>query len=133
MLPVYVDRATDVTWPALLKLTLTREGWLQPWTRLRATEAEERTRLEALPPFEVFNPTREIKPGASVLATVSDPTDQTYPALVAQRFGLGRASALLIGDLWRWGMKDEAMQKIWGRAGGNWSAGWCRMCHRESP
>lgn len=116
MLPVYVDRATDVTWPALLKLTLTREGWLQPWTRLRATEAEERTRLEALPPFEVFNPTREIKPGASVLATVSDPTDQTYPALVAQRFGLGRASALLIGDLWRWGMKDEAMQKDLGKS-----------------
>ncbi len=116
MLPVYLDRATDVTWPALLKLTLTREGWLQPWTRLRATEAEEKTRLDSLPPFEVFNPTREIKPGASVLATVSDPTDKTYPALVAQRFGLGRSAALLIGDLWRWGMKDEAMQNDLGKS-----------------
>ncbi|HMP82395.1 MAG TPA: hypothetical protein PKA41_06765 [Verrucomicrobiota bacterium] len=110
MLPVYVDRATDAALPTMWKLALTREGWLQPWTRLRATEAEEKERLESVPPFEVFNPTRDIKPGASVLASVSDPTDKTYPALVAQRFGLGRSAALMIGDLWRWGMRDEAMQ-----------------------
>ncbi|HUC86517.1 MAG TPA: hypothetical protein VL970_15080, partial [Candidatus Acidoferrales bacterium] len=38
MLPVYLDRATEATLPAMLRLNLTREGWLQPWTRLRATE-----------------------------------------------------------------------------------------------
>ena len=63
MLPVYLDHATDATLPAMWKLTLTREGWLQPWTRLRATEADERTRLADMPPFEVFNPTPEREAG----------------------------------------------------------------------
>jgi hypothetical protein len=116
MLPVYLDRATDAALPAMLKLNLTREGWLQPWTRLRATEGDEKSRLESVPPFEVLNPTHDIKPGASILATVSDPTDKTYPALVAQRFGLGRTAALMVGDMWRWGMRDEAMQKDLGKS-----------------
>ena len=31
----------------------------------------------------------------------------TAPALVAQSFGKGHVAALLIGDLWRWGMRRE--------------------------
>lgn len=116
MLPVYLDRPTVAKLPTLLKLTLTREGWLQPWTRLRATEEDEKARLEVLPPFEVLNPTHDIKPGASVLATVSDPADNRYPALVAQRFGLGRSAALMIGDMWRWGLRDEVMQRDLGKS-----------------
>lgn len=116
MLPVYLDRPTDAKLPALLKLTLTREGWLQPWTRLRTTEEDEKARLEAMPPFEVLNPAHDIKPGASVLATVSDPTDNRHPALVVQRFGLGRSAALMIGDMWRWGLRDEVMQKDLGKS-----------------
>ena len=116
MLPVYLDRAVDATLPAELKLTLTREGWLQPWTRLRETEAEEKTRLDSMPAFKVLNPVSNIKPGASKLATVSDANEQTYPALVAQRFGLGRSAALMVGDLWRWGLRDEAMQKDLGKS-----------------
>ncbi len=116
MLPVYLDRKTDAKLPTQLRLTLTREGWLQPWTRLRATEEDEKALLESVPPFEVFNPTHDIKPGASILATVADPTDKKYPALVAQRFGLGRSAALMIGDMWRWGLRDEAMQKDLGKS-----------------
>ena len=116
MLPVYIDRPGDAKRPEELKLTLTREGWLQPWTRLRPTEREEKTRLESMPPFAVLNTSREIKPGASVLATVSGSDDKTYPALVVQRFGLGRSAALLVGDMWYWGLKDEAAQKDLGKA-----------------
>lgn len=111
MLPVYLDRPAEVHLPALFKYSLTREGWLQPWTRLRATEAEEQTRLAGMPSFEVLNPIREAKPGASVLATVSDTDNHTYPALVVQRFGFGSVAALMVGDMWRWGFQDEAMQK----------------------
>ncbi|HEY5042388.1 MAG TPA: glutamine amidotransferase [Verrucomicrobiae bacterium] len=117
MLPVYLDRAVDAKLPDEMKLTLTRDGWLQPWTRLRSTEAEEKTRLDSMPAFKVFNPASDIKPGASVLATVSDADDRTYPALVAQRFGLGRTAALMIGDIWHWGLGDAAkqndMEKSW--------------------
>lgn len=116
LLPVYLDRPVDAKLPGEFKLTLTREGWLQPWTRLRPVESEERTRMEAVPNFEVFNPLHEIKPGASVLATVSDARGATYPALAVQRFGLGRSAALTIGDMWLWGLQDEEKQKDLGKA-----------------
>jgi uncharacterized membrane protein len=111
MLPVYLDRGTDAALPAMWKLTLTREGWLQPWTRLRATEDDEKTRLAEQQPHEVLNPVNSVKPGASVLASVSDPSGKEFPALAAQRFGAGRTAALMIGDLWLGSLRDEAMQK----------------------
>ena len=111
MLPVYLDRAVEAKLPAAMRLTLTREGWLQPWTRLRATEVEEKSRLEEMPEFKVVNPVSDLKPGASRLATVTDAEGRTYTALAAQRYGLGRTSALMIGDLWRWGLRDAGMRK----------------------
>jgi uncharacterized membrane protein len=110
MLPVYLDQTFDTKVSDHWKLTLTREGWLQPWTRLRATEAEEQMRLDSVPPLKVLNSVRGIKPGASVLATVSD-GENRFPALVVQRFGAGRTAAVLIGDMWRWGMMDDSLQK----------------------
>ena len=85
MLPVYLDAARRHAAGSDWKLALTREGWLQPWTRLRATESEERDRLDTLPPFNVLNTISAIKPGASVLATVSDSDNHSFPALAAQR------------------------------------------------
>ncbi len=111
LLPVYLDRPAAAKLPSGWKLNLTREGWLQPWTRLRATEADESSRLDSMPALNVFNAVPGVKPGASVLATVSDTDHNSFPALAAQRFGLGRSAALMIGDLWRWGMTDEAAQK----------------------
>lgn len=111
MLPVYLDQPANARLPSQWKLTLTREGWLQPWARLRATEQDERTRLDSVPPFAVLNSVRGIKPGASVLATVSDADDNSYPALVVQRFGSGRTAAVMIGDMWHWGFRDESSQK----------------------
>lgn len=104
MLPVYLDRATSA--PAEeVRLKLTREGWLQPWVRVRTTEPEEETRLAEMPPFKALNAIDSIKPGASVLAQVESEGGQVHPALVVQQFGLGRAAALLVGDLWRWHLK----------------------------
>lgn len=111
LLPVYLDRQVDAKLPSDFKLTLTREGWLQPWTRLRPVESEEQARMDAVTEFGVLNPVREIKPGASVLASVSDAGGHTYPALAVQRFGLGRSAALMIGDMWMWGLQDEERQK----------------------
>ena len=58
------------------------------------------------------------KPGANVLATVHTPSDATeHPALVTHKFGRGRVAAMLLGDVWRWGLKDaeqhEDMDKAW--------------------
>jgi len=111
MLPVYLNRTGNAKLPSQWKLTLTREGWLQPWTRLRATEAEEQTRLGDMPAREVLNSVPDVKPGASVLATVSDADNNSFPALVVQRLGLGRSAALLLGDMWRGSLRDETSQK----------------------
>ena len=111
MLPVYLDRVSETAPSGDLRLELTREGWLQPWIRLRTTEDEEQKRLDIMPSFQVFNPVRTIKPGASALASVTDTGGSHYPALVVQRFGRGRSAALVIGDFWRWGFKSSDTQK----------------------
>ncbi len=118
MLPVYLDRDEGVTEaPGKVQFQLAREGWLQPWARLRDNEADERLRLENMPAFEVFNRVRGLKPGASVIANVRDEKGAELPALAVQRFGRGRTAALMVGDVWRWGMKDAAahadMDRSW--------------------
>lgn len=102
MLPVYVDRGGGSTAHEAYKLDLTREGWLQPWVRVRSTEAEETKRLAEMPAFKTLNQVSAIKPGASVLARVKNDDGTVSPALVVQRFGKGRTAALLVGDVWRW-------------------------------
>jgi hypothetical protein len=112
LLPVYLNRRADEPPPtnSELRLALTREGWLQPGVRLRANETDDRIRLDYLPPFDLLNPVSALKPGAMVLATVSD-GQKEYPALATQRFGRGRSAALLIGDLYHAGLGDEARMK----------------------
>lgn len=117
MLPVYLDR-DDGSYapPGPVQFQLAREGWLQAWARLRDNESDERARLDGMPAFEVFNRVRALKPGASVIASVRDAQGAELPALAVQRFGRGRTAALMVGDMWRWGMKDAAAQADLGRA-----------------
>lgn len=110
LLPVHLDRIGAVEPMRNGRLDLSREGWLEPWTRLRAGQDEEERRLAAMPGFYSVNPVLSVKPGASVLATVAT-THATHPALVAQRFGEGRSVALTVGDIWRWGLGDAAAMK----------------------
>jgi hypothetical protein len=118
MLPVYLDREeADATPPGDVHFQLAREGWLQAWARLRDNEADEKARIDGMPPLGVLNRVRALKPGASIIATVRDEKNAELPALAVQRFGRGRTAALMIGDMWRWGMKDAAartdMEKAW--------------------
>lgn len=117
MLPVYLDRADEGLAAGAVRWDMAREGWLQPWARLRDNEADERLRIDSLPTFEVVNRVRSVKPGASVIATARDTEGEEVPALTVQRFGRGRTAALTIGDLWRWGMRSaearEDMDKAW--------------------
>lgn len=120
MLPVYLDRgdAAAATAAAGYRLLLTREGWLQPWVRVRSNEQDEQRRLAAMPEFKSLNSVQAIKPGASVLAQVTSQDGTVRPALVVQPFGRGRTAALLIGDLWRWNLKrndytESDLEKSW--------------------
>ena len=118
LLPVYADRGVNESPEENYKLVLTREGWLEPWVRMRSTESEERERLGAMPPFRTVNRVASIKPGASVLSHVESASGAIHPALVVQPFGQGRSAALLVGDMWRWQLtrktdKDTDLQKAW--------------------
>ena len=117
MLPVYLDRVDDPKASEHLKLNLTREGLLQPWVRLRELAGDEKARLEQMPAFQVINPVREVKPGASILAVAVNEAGKTFPALAVQQFGRGRTAALTLGDMWRWGLRDadshRDLDKTW--------------------
>jgi uncharacterized membrane protein len=119
MLPVYLDRLPRIETGTGTKIhfNLTREGWLQPWARLRDNEKDEQQRLSAMPAFRVLNRIGAVKPGARVVATVGDDSGGQFPALVVQRYGSGRSAALTVGDVWRWGMKQpdmrDDMNKFW--------------------
>src|SRR5207244_3655433 len=73
--------------------------------------------LSEMPPFDVLNGVQDLKPGASLIANVRDSSGTVYPAIAVQRFGAGRAAAVLIGDVWRWGFRDPNthadMDKAW--------------------
>jgi uncharacterized membrane protein len=117
MLPVYLDRVAQNQTRSKIYFNLTREGWLQPWARLRDNEQDEQQRLSTMPEFRVLNRLGAVKPGASVVATVGNDPDVQFPALVVQRYGGGRSAALTVGDVWRWGMKQpemrDDMNKFW--------------------
>ena len=118
MLPVYLDRGDPTAAGAGYRMLLTREGWLQPWARLRTNESDESKRLAAMPEFKSLNSVRTIKPGASVIAQVTGADGQEIPALVVQPFGRGHTASLLIGDLWRWNLQrsdptQSDLEKSW--------------------
>lgn len=120
LLPVYLD-AVPVMPPATgYRLALTRDGWLEPWARLRSTEAEETRRLREMAGFHTLNSISGIKPGAETIAEVVDPQGTKRPALVAQRYGQGRSAALLVGDLWRWQLEQTDDQRTHDDLGKAW-------------
>ncbi len=109
-LPVYLDRKAPASPQGELTWNLTREGWLEPWTRVRPLEADERERLSQMPHLLVANALNGIKPGATVLAAVTDQTGANFPTLIAQNFGAGRVACLGVSQLWLWGMQSETDQ-----------------------
>jgi uncharacterized membrane protein len=124
MLPVYLDRVPRIEQPSEYRLALTRDGWLQPWVRLRNNEDDERQRLTDMPEFRTVNRVRSIKPGAVVLAHVTDVGGASHPALIVQRFGRGRSAALTIGDLWRWRLRQNEEEN---QGGADMDKAWRQM------
>ncbi|MEW4529478.1 hypothetical protein [Maioricimonas sp. JC845] len=118
VLPVYLDRPPSVQLGEEYSLELTREGWLEPWVRLRTSEEAERQRLGSMPQARVVSRVRGIKPAAQPLATVRSRAGERLPALVVHSYGAGRGAALLVGDLWRWAVArgeddEDDLEKSW--------------------
>lgn len=116
MLPVYLDPATPAGAPVAGRFNLTREGRLEPWARLRATDDEEARRIETMPEFQNVHRLPALRPGATEVGKL-ELTEGSSPALAVRRYGRGRTAVLAIGDLWRWGLRgpqDRAdLDKTW--------------------
>ena len=118
MLPVYLDLQGKVRVLDNLSIDLSRDGWLQPWMRLRDKEEAEKKRLGEMTTFSSLNQVRGNKPGASVMATVeAKGGGGAHPAIVTHKFGRGRVTAMLLGDFWKWGLgkpeNHEDMDQAW--------------------
>ncbi|MBM4074918.1 MAG: hypothetical protein FJ267_04665, partial [Planctomycetes bacterium] len=84
MLPCYLEDSTSKepsSEAPRFRFALTRDGWLQPWIRLRSTETEEQTRLGEMPSFRTLNRVGSIKPGGAVIAEVLDESGRKLPAV----------------------------------------------------
>ncbi|MCA9044834.1 MAG: hypothetical protein KDA69_10970, partial [Planctomycetaceae bacterium] len=109
-LPVYLDQVPTSP-DSSLRFNLTRDGWLQPWARLRSTEDAETQRIAAMPAFTSATAVKYAKPGARVLSQMHDEGANSFPALAVQSYGEGQTAAFLIGDSWRWELKrDDATE-----------------------
>ena len=111
MLPFYLSGAPSGKPLTDVELKLTREGWLQAFARLRGTEAEEKTRISELPHYIGINRVGALKPGANLVASVTDPSGKEYPALAVQRFGHGRTAGMPLAAFWHGGLGDEERMK----------------------
>jgi uncharacterized membrane protein len=111
MLPVYLDPVEPPAGAGPVKMELTKEGLLQSWARLRDTESGEKDRLQNVVPFKVLNKVKRTKPGATTIASVTATDGTRFPAIVVQRFGQGKTAAVLLGDLWRWGLRSAEARK----------------------
>ncbi len=111
VLPLYLDGAgSSAPISHEARWSLTRNGWVEPWVRIRPFETEERMRMQDMPAFRVFNTTQRVKPGSQTLAMIETPSAESYPSLVTRNFGLGRVATIAVGDFWRWGMQSPSTQ-----------------------
>ena len=111
MLPFYLSGAPTGKPLEDVEYKLTREGWLQAMARLRGTEADEKERLGEVPHYRAINRVGALKPGANLIATVSDSNGKEYPALAVQRFGHGKTAGMPLADYWHGGLGDETRMK----------------------
>jgi hypothetical protein len=116
MLPVYLDPAAPADGPSAGRFALTREGLLEPWARLRKTEAEEERRLRDMPEFQNIHRLPAIRPGAMEIGKFES-GEGSSPALAVRRYGRGHTAMIAATDVWRWGLRDADshadMDKTW--------------------
>ncbi len=116
MLPVYLDAGGSSGVPARARFSLTREGFLEPWARLRLTENDEFQRLARLPFFDNVHRLGSVRPGAMSIGEFRF-ANGTSPAIATRRYGRGRTAVFAMTDLWRWGLRDASshadLDKTW--------------------
>ena len=114
------SRGSHVPDAQLDRVAVTSDGLTHPIMQIGGTPTENRERWERLPTLGGSVAAGLPKPGASVLAVVSAPGDQTRPLVSIQRYGRGRSMVFAGEAAWRWKMlrpaADRSYERFWGQA-----------------
>jgi len=120
--PVYLEGGSLESEPRSGRLTISREGWLEPWVRLEKREPDETRRMRALPPVKVLNEIGRLRPGALPYLMVETESGES-PALAMHTVGKGAVMVMPVGDFWRTGLaSSEHAERL---------ARWWRQCLRR--
>ncbi len=114
MLPVILPRPNVAYQHREFSIALTKIGEKHPVMRQTGNRPVDRSLWSQAPTLVGYNPIREVKLGAEVLAT--EPKSGN-PVLVVQNYGSGRVAAFATGGSWHWQMAvpvtDELHEKFW--------------------
>jgi uncharacterized membrane protein len=124
VLPVdFTDRRADLARegtpaaPAANAIVLTTDGATHPATRLAVTMEESKKKWAQLPAMAAATSIGSPRPGAQVLAVTSGGGGGVRPAIVTQRYGLGRSMVFAGEASWRWRMllpsADNTFELAW--------------------
>ncbi len=107
-LPLVLDASAREPQLSRLVIKPTREGAGHGVTQIAASESASADKWNFLATLEprvtTLNRADAIKPGATVLLTGADESRRERPVLAYQRYGRGRAFALILQDTWLWQM-----------------------------
>lgn len=111
-----IGRAAASPMPAANAIALTADGATHAATRLAVSVDESRKRWAQLPPMAATVAMGMPRPGAQVLA-VTTVAGEVRPAIVTQRYGLGRSMVFAGEASWRWRMlrpaSDNTFELAW--------------------
>ncbi|MGE0552063.1 MAG: hypothetical protein AB7R55_01410 [Gemmatimonadales bacterium] len=121
VLPVtFANRRADSAEPATpVAMALTPAGAANAALLLTQEERDNGARWDSLPELTSVNHWTGLKAGATALLTAREPEGASGPGLAVQRYGRGKALALLVQDTWLWQMhadiplEDQSHETFW--------------------
>ncbi|MDJ0779853.1 MAG: hypothetical protein QNJ85_18430 [Gammaproteobacteria bacterium] len=98
----------------------TDAAWVHPALQLADSREDSIARWQTLPPLDIVNPIRQLKPGATLLLAASAAAeDEPLVAMAWQRYGRGRVVAFPVQNSWLWQMhheielEDQSHERLW--------------------
>ncbi len=118
--PVVMPEQPSPDFSRATRILPTEAAWVHPALQLADSREDSIARWQTLPPLDIVNPIRQLKPGATLL--LAGPAVANEAPLVAmawQRYGRGRVVAFPVQNSWLWQMhheielEDQSHERLW--------------------
>ncbi|MBT8447733.1 MAG: hypothetical protein KJO38_11315, partial [Gammaproteobacteria bacterium] len=91
-----------------IKIQPTDAAWVHPALLIADSGEKSIARWQTLPPLDIVNPIRRVKPGATLLLqSSSGENNDPWVAMAWQRYGRGKVVAFPVQNSWLWQMHHE--------------------------